>query len=147
MTGNDNKNAFERVYTMTDYYDGPRGGIANFCGKPHEYTCPFEHWKDEYADLYELRPIDDETFRLALEDWAIWLRWDDAYTAGTVDHDTHPALPSDRQRHDEIAPVIAARLAALPGPPIRARGDFRPTPGHDNAGRGRWMEVLWTIVE
>lgn len=138
---------FERVYTMTDYYDGPRSGIANFRGMPHEYTCPFEHWKDEYEDLYELRLVDEETFQLALEEWARWIRWEDAYHAGTVSQDTHPALPIDRQRHDEIAPILAARLAALPGPVTRARGTFRPTPGHYHAGRGRWMQVRWSVVQ
>jgi hypothetical protein len=28
---------FEKVYTVTDFYDGPRGGIANFRGHPHVY--------------------------------------------------------------------------------------------------------------
>ena len=147
MTSDANMFQFERVYTMTDYYDGPRGGIASFHGKPHVYATPFDFWKDEYADLYELRPVDDETLRFALKDWEIWLRWDDARSAGLVDVDTHPALPDDRARHDEIEPVIAARLAALPEPAIRARGTFRPMPGHENAGGGRWMEVQWTVVE
>ncbi|NVB82363.1 MAG: hypothetical protein HOV81_28545 [Kofleriaceae bacterium] len=138
--------AFERVYTMTDYYDGPRAGIASFQGKPYAYTCPFDHWKDGFADLYELRAVDDETLRLALEDWEIWLRWDDAYQAGQVDLSTHPALPADRPRHDEITPVLAARFAGLPDPAIRARGAFRPSPGHDHAGGGRWMEVRWTVA-
>jgi hypothetical protein len=28
------------------------------------------------------RPVDEETFRLALEDWEIWLRWERAFYAG-----------------------------------------------------------------
>lgn len=27
----------EHVYTMTEYYDGPRGGVADFRGTPHVY--------------------------------------------------------------------------------------------------------------
>jgi hypothetical protein len=147
MTIADQEAQWERVLTMTDYYDGPRAGIANFRGKPHAYTSPFDFWEDEYADLYELRPIDDETLRLALEDWAIWLRWEAAYHAGAATRETHPALPDDRARHDEIAPVLASRLAALQGPAIRVRADFRPTPGHEDAGGGRCMEVKWTVIE
>ena len=94
----------ERVYTVTDYYDGPRRGIANFCGRPYAYTCPFDFWKDEYADLYELHAIDDETFALALEDWAIWLRWRRAFDDGLTSLDTHPALPDDHTRHVELRP-------------------------------------------
>lgn len=145
MTVIDEATPYERVYTMTDYYDGPRGGIANFRGTPHAYASLFA--EDEYTDVFELRPVDDETLRLALEDWEIWLRWDDAHKSGIVNLDTHPALPTDRARHDEIEPVLAARFAALPGPVIRARGNFRPTHGHENAGGGRWMEVQWTVIK
>lgn len=91
--------------------------------------------------------LGDETLRLALEDWEIWLRWLDAYRAGVVAAATHPALPEERARHDQIAPIVTARLAALEGAPIRARAVFRPTPGHPDAGGGRWMEVKWTVVE
>ena len=146
MTDVDEKIPFERVYTMTDYYEPPRAGIASFRGKPHAYSSP-DHWKDGYEDLYELRPVDEETLRLALEDWEIWLRWDEAYKVGIATVESDPALANDRARHDEIEPVLAARLAALPGPATRARGKFRPTPGHDNAGGSRGMEVQWTVEE
>ena len=138
---------FERVYTMTNYYDGPRGGIASLRGRPHAYTSTFDVADDGYSELFELRAVDDETLRLALEDWEIWLRWDDAFKAGGVDLKTHPALPADRARHDEIAPQLASRLAALAGPVIEASGEFRPSPGHETSGGGRWLEVRWTIVE
>ena len=97
--------------------------------------------------MYELRPVDDETLRLALEDWEIWLRWESAFQAGIVAHTPHPALPDDRARHNLIAPELAARLAALPGPTIRATAVFRPIPGHENDGGGRWMEVKWTVAD
>ena len=30
---------YKEVFTVTDYYDGPRKGIANFKGLPHFYEC------------------------------------------------------------------------------------------------------------
>ncbi|TMQ23470.1 MAG: hypothetical protein E6J90_10480 [Deltaproteobacteria bacterium] len=135
---------FERVFTMTDYYDGPRRGIANFDGRPHAYGSPFNHWEEQYADLYELRAVDEVTFRLALQDWEIWLRWEAAFHAGTATVDSHPALPSDRARHDEIAARLASRLAALPGPAFRARAAFRRSP---ETSTQRWLEVQWTPVD
>jgi len=33
---------YERVYTMTDYYDGPRKGIADFEGRPHLYEAEWD---------------------------------------------------------------------------------------------------------
>jgi len=136
---------FEPVHTMTDYYDGPRRGIADLGGRPHLYESLFEEDRDGYGDVYELRPVDEETFRLALEDWERWLRWEDAYHAGQTTMSTHPALPADRARHDEIAPVLAARLAALSGPVLRASVEFRPAPGHADAGRGRHLEARWVL--
>ena len=144
MTELVDKPTFERVYTMTDYYDGPRAGIANFEGKPHAYRSPFND-AIGYEEVYELRPVDEETLRLALEDWEIWLRWEEAYRAGLANRESHPALPDDRARHDEIVPVLETRLAALPGPIVRAHGRFQAMPGHTGA-RGLWMEVQWTVV-
>lgn len=143
----DSVRPFERVYTMTDYYDGPRRGIADFDGRPHFYESLFEHAKDDYAGVYELRAVDEEIFKLALEAWDIWLRWDDAFHAGRTSIDTHPALPDDRARNDEITEVLDVRLAKLTGPVIRARGVFRPSEGHTDGGRGRWLRVQWTQLE
>ncbi|MDQ3366294.1 MAG: hypothetical protein M3680_12790 [Myxococcota bacterium] len=144
MPAGPHERAFERVYTMTDYYDGPRRGIASFDGRPHAYASVFDHVKDGDAEIYELRAVDEDTFARALEDWAIWLRWDDAFHAGLTTIETHPALPADRARHDALAPVLAASLAALPGPVVQASGVFRPSAGHTHGGGGRWLEVQWS---
>lgn len=37
MNSTDLKPGYERFYTVLDYYDGPRKGIADFQGKPHLY--------------------------------------------------------------------------------------------------------------
>lgn len=100
---------FETVLTMTDFYDGPRVGIAMYRGRVHFYQSL---WRDEAQDWgeFELRPVDPETLALAIEDWHIWLRWELAFARGEASQKTHPALPADRPRHDEIAPMIEARL-------------------------------------
>jgi hypothetical protein len=117
--------------------------MANFDGRPHAYDAPFNYWEESHADLYVLRAVDEETFRLALEDWEIWLRWEAAFYAGTTTRDTHPALPAERARHDELARSLEARLAALAGPAIRVRGVFRRSVKHT---RAPWLEVQWTPV-
>jgi hypothetical protein len=130
---------------MTDYWDGPRGGIADFNGR----ACSYRARPDEaagYSDVFELRAVDEGMLRLALEDWDIWKRWEDALLAGRTTEDTHPALPEDRARHGEIATVLQQRLAALPGPVAEATGEFRTAPGKPKGGRGRWLEVRWTPV-
>src|SRR2546430_8411304 len=71
--------SFERVYTVNDYYDGPRSGIADHGGQPYYYDCEWDEEADDYADIFILTPVDSDTLALALEQWAIWREWEDAY--------------------------------------------------------------------
>ena len=113
MSSAQQKPGFEEVFTVTDYYDGPRGGIANFNGEPHLYDCIFA--EPDYSNLYRLTPVSHELFLLALEDWAIWKRWERAFNAGEVNHDSHPALPAERDRH------LHARLEKVRPTSLRRR--------------------------
>ena len=116
-------NGFDRIHTVTDYYDGPRKGIADFQGKPHVYESMFQDIAGQ-PDVFLLQPIDDETFRLAMEDWAIWCRWESAYYTKKTTADTHPALPEDRARHDELLALLTPRLQMNPACAFKVRGKF-----------------------
>jgi len=53
---------FEPVIEVTEYFDGPRKGVALFCGAPHTFTSRFldatEYRGDfESVDIFELVPI------------------------------------------------------------------------------------------
>jgi hypothetical protein len=140
---------FERVYTNTDYYDGPRKGIADFEGKPHAYSCIFERDLDGWSDIFLLMSINEDVLRLALEDWQIWCRWEAAFHQGTITLDSHPALPADRIRHEELKILIGNQLEPNPELSLKCRGEFRAeTP---IAGRGlcnqRLLEVRWIKIE
>lgn len=113
------------VHTITDWYDGPRAGVADFSGRPHYYECLFDEPRDDWSDVYLLKPLDEETFRLVIEDWNIWLRWEAAFREGRTPRETHPALPEDRGRHDELAKILAERLFVSPDTCVKARGEFR----------------------
>jgi len=102
--------AWDRVYTVNDYYDGPRLGIADVDGVPHIYESEFDHSSDEYGDAYFVSAIDEGLFALVLEDWEIWLRWDSAFKRGEVSVRSHPALPEDRERHETLRIAIGDRL-------------------------------------
>jgi hypothetical protein len=54
MNPEESKLQYERVFIVTDYYDGPRKGIANFSGEPHFYECIFDEAKGDYADLFSI---------------------------------------------------------------------------------------------
>src|SRR5436190_1448915 len=106
---------YEPVYTMPDWYDGPREGIADLDGRPHHFES---QWDDldrdadgnHQQDSFLLSPVDPQTLAWALEDWAIWLRWGKAFAQGATPRSTHPALPEDRARHEELKKLLEGRL-------------------------------------
>ncbi len=136
---------FEAVHTVTDYWDGPVEGIADFCGRPHRFQCRYDAEAEEYSKVFELRPLDEETFRLALEDWSIWLRWEAAFRHGEASLDSHPALPADRGRHDELKATLDERLRGpAAGEVVRAFGHFRRRGAMPGRGVVWDLEVVWT---
>src|SRR5688572_30570390 len=130
----------ERVYTVTDYWDGPRAGIADYDGRPHTFDAVFDDEADAWSDVFVLRPIDAETLALALEAWAIWLRWKATFDTGQTTTDTHPPLPADRARHAELEAAIERRLAARPDEAVRARALFR------SDERSKETLVVWAAL-
>ena len=122
MTSTQSKPEFEKVFTVTDYYDGPRQGIANYHGQPHFYDCLFRG--ADYSNLYRLTSVSHELFRLALEDWAIWKRWERAFHAAEVSVDSHPALPAEKDRHLQIQSLLDDQLKTDPESCIVRAGAF-----------------------
>ncbi len=143
MSSAQRKSGFEEVFTVTDYYDGPRGGIANFNGEPHFYECVFGG--EDYSNLYRLTPVSQELFLLALEDWAIWKRWEGAFYAGEVSHDSHPALPAERERHLQIKSLLDEQLKIDEGRCIIRAGVFANA-GAEPPAKGILVELVvrWT---
>jgi hypothetical protein len=138
---------YEKVYTVTDYYDGPRCGIADFCGKPHVYESVFDDLRDGYTDEFLLMPIEEDVLRFALEAWQIWCRWEDAFHERRTPPDTHPALPEDRKRHEELKAVIGDRLSAKTESSLRANAEFRTGLQSPLRRVGiHDLEVHWTLV-
>jgi len=135
-----------KVHTVTDYWDGPRAGVAEFDGQPHYYECHFDETSDDWSDTFVLRPIDSETFKLALEDWDIWERWNAAFEAGEVDLDTHPALPEERERHDQISEVLKERLKADSKLNIKAKGQFEVVAPKRQGQSIASLVVRWTVL-
>ncbi|MCA9042112.1 MAG: hypothetical protein KDA65_17300 [Planctomycetaceae bacterium] len=139
---------FEVVYTVNEWYDGPREGIADFNGRPHHYQSEWQDGEDMEADTFLLSPVDQKTFALALEDWDIWLKWESAFANGKTSHETHPALPEDRKRHEEIKRLLEQRLKIDPETAIRKTAEFRPSENFNSDGqRVGWLEVCWRDLE
>ena len=147
MTTEDLKPGYELVYTVVDYYDGPRKGIADYRGRPHLYECIFDESKDEYTDSFHLTPVDSQTFQLAMEDWAIWQRWELAFHTGKADISTHPALPNERERKAELKNILQKVLVIDPAKAATCLGNFEVL-GSPVLPKGvhRPLQVKWAEV-
>lgn len=128
---------WDRVYTIHDYYDGPRFGVADFRGVPHIYDSQFNDAADDHDDVFLLTPIGQDLLKLVLEDWAIWLRWNAAYRGGEVPLESHPALAQDRPRHEELQRLIGGRFATDPATAKRFKAEFRTVGGETQV---QWRE-------
>jgi hypothetical protein len=117
------RNGFETVHTVTASWDGPRIGIADCGGLPHAFESLFENGPDG-SGFFLLQAIDTGTFQLAMEAWAIWCRWEEASRTGQTTVETHPALPADRARRDELEAILEPRLRVHPAKARRLRGRF-----------------------
>jgi hypothetical protein len=136
---------YERVYTMTDYYDGPRRGIADFNGSPHFYESEWDDLADQHAFTFRLSPVEPSLLQIALESWEIWRRWETAFHEGRTTLETHPALPQDRTRRGDLEEVLDRELKIDERKYTRALGEFRTLndPGWNGAGFAP-LQVKWT---
>ncbi|HEU5117435.1 MAG TPA: hypothetical protein VFT74_12395 [Isosphaeraceae bacterium] len=99
------------------------------------------------SDTFLLMPIDREILALALEDWAIWRRWETAFHQGKTTREHHPALPEDQERHRELERLLEGRLVIDRTRMVRKRAEFRVREDPQWSGYGfRPLEVCWEDV-
>jgi hypothetical protein len=132
---------WDRVLTINAYWDGPREGVAEVDGVPHVYQSLFDDEADDYSETCLVSPISQEMLELALEAWAIWLRWRSAFDRGEVSLDTHPVLAVDRARHEELKRLVGSGLDLDSAGQRRLRAKFRRVAGEGTNGR---FEVEWS---
>ena len=138
--------AYERVHTLSDYYDGPREGLANYHGKPHRYLNQWDNTADDWSETYELTPVDAEIFGLEMERWQIWRTWEQAFHAGEVPHESHPGYGGQNARYDELGRIVAWRMLNLKPLDFRLAATFRAVQAHDaKPGVLRELEVEWSL--
>jgi hypothetical protein len=140
--------AYSIVHTMTDYYDGPRRGVADFDGVPHLYESEWSDALDDFEPTFRLSPLSADVFALALESWAIWRRWETAFHRRRATQESHPALPEDAARSAELENLLKARLQIDPTNSILATGEFRRREDPSWTSFG-WapLQVRWRRVQ
>ena len=129
---------WETVHTVNDFFDAPRLGVADFSGAPHVYSCVFDPEADEWTSAYRLSPISEAGLAAMMEDWAIWSRWQFAFHADALtEHDRHPAMAGDRERYEQLRPLVAQHLNASDG--------FLAVPKFRGSQYPHMVEVCWTV--
>lgn len=131
---------WEPVYTVNDYYRIPRLGVAELGGEPHIYESTFDEAVADYTEHFLVCPIEPELLDLVMQQWRIWQRWTDAYAAGRVSLDSHPALPEDVEVNQTLHCLIGDRLTAKAKPARKLWARFRPCPGASGGVQVRWFE-------
>lgn len=132
---------WEKVHTVVDVHDlWPLEGLADLDGRPHFYKRQFDEDRDEWSDIFLLRPADPASVAMELELWAIWQRWKMAFDQGSVSKATCPALPDERARYGELKTAVDDRQRPGPEDCQRMSARFRGTPGTN-------PEVQWIPVE
>ena len=129
---------------MTDWYDGPRRGVAIVSNRPHVYVSCWTNIDSDDDDVFLLSQISDETLSLAIEDWQIWERWSLAHKNGLVTAETHPCLPQERERHLALKQALKNLLVLNEQTMFAATAVFQY-----NSDRGDGtprMLAEWTVV-
>lgn len=127
-----------------DIYDGVRSGIADYAGQPHYFNCLFDKEAQEFSNSFELTPVDDETLRLAQEQWAIYRAWELRFHSGLETSETHPGYGGLDHRYDELEEQIQSAIQSLrPSVTVQASFSAKDDQPELPVGCLREMEVEW----
>jgi hypothetical protein len=117
---------FERVHVELDWYDGPRGGLADVGGVVHYFQAvPDFYRSDELDDKFLVWPASAAAFAWEREQWAIFVAWNSRYEAGTASVDSHPGEGGVDARYDELESLLAAHRV-VPDEALRLVAEWRP---------------------
>lgn len=134
---------------IRDYFDGPRGGVAESFGQPHRYQYKWDKELDDWAENFILTPISNDIHALELEQWAIWRKWELAFHRGDVPQSSHPGVGGTDARYDELKRIIKDRSAEESPATWRATRLFRACSSQPETPVGvlRELEAEWTDAE
>jgi hypothetical protein len=137
---------FEHIFVETDWYDGPRAGIANVNGRPHRFLSEFDE-SSGYLDTFLVWPIDAEELALEQEQWQIYVEWNQQYQTGTVDASSHPGHSGTNKRWDELATLLEPRRQSIPANAKRAKAQLRFPDRRDcNANSSPRYQLSWALL-
>ena len=131
------------LYTISDWYDGPRAGATEFVGRPYFYRSIYldsDVW-DPNESRFELTPLTEDALSWELETIRIFERWDSARKDGRIvwnpdDEAAFGALPEDMQRYRDLNEKLKTYLLKT-RPKLLVHGSFEGGP----------KIVRWKLIE
>lgn len=132
---------WNRVVTIEDFWDRPRSGIAFHDGDLVAYKSLWDIDADDYSDQYGIAPIDENLLPLIEERLSIFIRWSNAFHAGETPRETHPALPADRSRYDELTSILDPHIKVDPENCKRLCAEFKSVQPGWNGAVVRWFHT------
>jgi hypothetical protein len=131
---------WEKVHTVSLYWNGPLLGVADMDGAPHLYEKVFSEEEDGYLECYRVMPIDQQLHALLMERWSIFARWRMANPGRKLE--THPALPEDGDRYSFLDQAIGNRDKPHSDRSRVVGAQFRRTSSGPSYVLAQW-EVQW----
>ena len=131
----------ERVYTETNWYDGPRSGVADVRGVPHYFVTDISAGAS--LDWYLVWPVEPAVLKSEKASYGMFVEWWRQFEAGEVGIDTHP-LNSDA---DSPYNKLAAQLLAHRNPPAnpcKIAAEWRMTRQPRHSADGPCYLMKWT---
>jgi hypothetical protein len=117
---------FEPVHVELDWYDGPRGGLADINGMPHYFRAVNDYSRHgEPDDEYLVWPASQTALAWEREKWAIFVEWNGRYEAGTATAESHPGHGGINARYDELTTLLQPHRA-MPDDARRMKVEWRP---------------------
>ena len=104
----------ERVYVESEWYDGPRAGVADIGGTPHRFKSLFDEQADEYLETFMVWAIDQSELDLEIELWNIFVEWNVLHESGQATTESHPGHGGRHARWDEIEALLKTSRSSVP---------------------------------
>lgn len=93
---------FQSVYFITDWWDGPKSGFVDFNCKIHCFERIFDNEKDDWSNLYLIRPVSTEEYSLQIESYKLFLDWVNDKSSTRP----HPSLDIVNKRYHEVGQLL-----------------------------------------
>lgn len=103
--------------------------------------------EDEYLGTFLVWPVDATTLSLEIEQWQIFVAWNDLYESGASDVNAHPGHGGISKRWDEIEVKLQSTRTEIPAEAKRASVKIEPLEqGCRYAPGGPSYSLCWRVI-